>query len=70
MGAHGVESAGRFRLYLGAAAGVGKIYAMLTEDQIAPAWRKSRGDRRSTGGTPFEEMDLRAVLYRRPSGNL
>ncbi|HVA07691.1 MAG TPA: hypothetical protein VNG12_13215, partial [Acidimicrobiales bacterium] len=34
-----VEAAGRFRIYLGAAAGVGKTYAMLSEGQR----RKRRG---------------------------
>ena len=30
-GADGVEAAGHFRIYLGAAAGVGKTYSMLNE---------------------------------------
>jgi len=30
-GADGVEAAGHFRIYLGAAAGVGKTYSMLSE---------------------------------------
>ena len=34
-----VEAAGRFRIYLGAAAGVGKTYAMLSEGHR----RKGRG---------------------------
>jgi two-component system sensor histidine kinase KdpD len=34
-----MEAAGRFRIYLGAAAGVGKTYAMLSEGQR----RRSRG---------------------------
>jgi len=85
-----VEAAGHFRLYLGAAAGVGKTYAMLNEGHR----RKQRGTdvvigfvechgRRNTEeligdlevvprraieyrGTVFEEMDLDAVLRRRP----
>ncbi|GAA4582560.1 hypothetical protein GCM10023194_17620 [Planotetraspora phitsanulokensis] len=86
----GVEAAGRFRIYLGAAAGVGKTYAMLDEAQIC----RRRGDDVvvalvETHGRPgteahlaglevvprkiveyrgarFEEMDLEAVLARRP----
>ncbi len=86
-----VEPAGRFRIYLGAAAGVGKTFAMLSEGQR----RKQRGTdvvigfvethgrpstaelvegleivpRRSVEyrGSHFEEMDVRAVLERRPT---
>ncbi len=86
-----VEPAGRFRIYLGAAAGVGKTFAMLSEGQR----RKQRGTdvvvgfvethgRPSTAelvegleivprlsvdyrGSHFEEMDIRAVLERRPT---
>jgi two-component system sensor histidine kinase KdpD len=85
-----VEAAGHFRIYLGAAAGVGKTYAMLDEGQrrarrgadvvvgfVEPHGRpltaaKLDGleivPRRSTEyrGTSFEEMDLDAVLARRP----
>jgi len=85
-----VEAAGRFRIYLGAAAGVGKTYAMLSEGQR----RKRRGTDVVIGfvechgrplteelidtlevvprrvvdyrSTRFEEMDLDAVLARRP----
>lgn len=85
-----VEEAGHFRIYLGAAAGVGKTYAMLNEGHR----RKDRGtdvvigfvechgrpltEERLAGletiarriieyrGTRFEEMDLDAVLARRP----
>ena len=85
-----VEAAGHFRIYLGAAAGVGKTYAMLNEGHR----RKQRGtdvvvgfvechDRPLTQercddleivprrtieyrGTRFEEMDLDAVITRRP----
>jgi two-component system sensor histidine kinase KdpD len=85
-----VEAAGHFRIYLGAAAGVGKTYAMLNEGRR----RKARGTdvvigfvechgrpltqeqcddleivpRRSIDyrGTRFEEMDLEAVIARRP----
>jgi two-component system sensor histidine kinase KdpD len=88
--ADGVEDAGHFRIYLGAAAGVGKTYAMLNEGHR----RKQRGTdvvigiveshrrphteeliadleivpRKSVEyrGTVFEEMDLDAVLARRP----
>src|SRR5258708_3189037 len=85
-----VEEAGHFRVYLGAAAGVGKTYAMLNEGQR----RRGRGadvvigfvechGRRLTEqlidglevvprkvvdyrGSRLEEMDLDAVLRRRP----
>jgi two-component system sensor histidine kinase KdpD len=85
-----IEPAGHFRIYLGAAAGVGKTYAMLSEG----GRRHQRGtdvvigfveshDRPQTAamseglevvprmpvdyrGTHFEEMDLAAVLERRP----
>ncbi len=85
-----VESAGHFRIYLGAAAGVGKTFAMLSEGQR----RRGRGTdvvigfvechgrqltealvdklevvpRRSIEyrGSRFEEMNLDAVLARRP----
>ena len=85
-----VEEAGHFRIYLGAAAGVGKTYAMLNEGHR----RKSRGTDVVIGyvechgrplteervadlelvprgvidyrGTRFEEMDIDAVLARRP----
>ena len=85
-----VEAAGHFRIYLGAAAGVGKTYAMLSEGHR----RKGRGTdvvvgfvechgRRLTEdmidglevvhrktieyrGSHLEEMDLDAVLARRP----
>jgi len=85
-----VEAAGHFRIYLGAAAGVGKTYAMLNEGQR----RKTRGtdvvigfvechgrpltEERIAGlelvprrvieyrGARFEEMDLEALLARKP----
>ena len=85
-----VEAAGHFRIYLGAAAGVGKTYAMLSEGQR----RKKRGTDVVVGfvechgrqlteemigdlevvprtvveyrGSRLEEMDLDAVLRRRP----
>jgi two-component system sensor histidine kinase KdpD len=85
-----VEAAGRFRIYLGAAAGVGKTYAMLNEGRR----RRERGTDVVIGfvechgrpqtenmiaglevvprkvvdyrGTRLEEMDLDAVLRRRP----
>ena len=48
-----VEAAGHFRIYLGAAAGVGKTYAMLNEGRRgaetgAPTW--SSGSWSATGG--------------------
>jgi two-component system sensor histidine kinase KdpD len=89
-GADVVEAAGHFRIYLGAAAGVGKTFAMLSEgrrrmargtdvvigyvesharklteeqvDGLEIVPRKSYDYR----GTQFEEMDLDAVLARRP----
>ena len=85
-----VEPAGHFRIYLGAAPGVGKTYAMLSEGQR----RRRRGADVVAGfvetygrpltealldgleaiprktvdyrGTRLEEMDLDAVLRRRP----
>ena len=85
-----VEAAGHFRIYLGAAAGVGKTYAMLSEGHR----RQERGadvvigfvechgrrlteeligsleviPRKVVGyrGTRLSEMDLDAVLHRRP----
>jgi two-component system sensor histidine kinase KdpD len=85
-----VEAAGQFRIYLGAAAGVGKTYAMLSEGHR----RRERGadvvigfvechGRRLTEeliegleavprkvieyrGTRLEEMDVDAILARRP----
>jgi len=89
--ATGVEAAGRFRIYLGAAAGVGKSYAMLNEGRR----RKERGTDVVIGfvechgrqltenmigelevvprkqvdyrGAHLTEMDLDAVLRRRPA---
>ena len=88
--AEGVAPAGHFRIYLGAAAGVGKTFAMLSEG----ARRRDRGTDVVIGfvethgrpltaeltagfeqvprrrveyrGTAFEEMDLDAVIARRP----
>src|SRR5580704_12037356 len=85
-----VEAAGRFRIYLGAVAGVGKTYAMLSEGHR----RKGRGTDVVVGfvefhgqqltkdmidgleviprkeveyrGSRLDEMDLDAVLTRRP----
>ena len=86
----GVEPTGKFRLYLGAVAGVGKTWSMLDE-----GWRRHRrgadvvigfvethGRIRTAEqirdlevvprnvvdyrGTTFEEMDLEAVLARKP----
>lgn len=85
-----VEPAGRFRIYIGAAPGVGKTFAMLDEGRR----RKRRGTDVAIGfvechgrqttedliddlevirrqaveyrGAHFEEMDLDAVLERRP----
>lgn len=85
-----VEPAGRFRLYLGAAAGVGKTCAMLDEGQrrrqrgtdIVAAFVETHGRPRTQElalglevvprkvveyrGSTFEEMDLEAVLARKP----
>ena len=85
-----VEPAGHFRIYLGAAPGVGKTYAMLSEGR---RWRRRGADvvagfvecygrplteallngleiipRKAVDyrGTRLEEMDLDAVLRRRP----
>jgi two-component system sensor histidine kinase KdpD len=85
-----VEAAGHFRIYLGAAPGVGKTYAMLSEGQR----RRTRGTDVVVGfveaygrpltealiiglevvprqvvdyrGSRMEEMDLDAILRRRP----
>ncbi|MGZ8725930.1 MAG: hypothetical protein ACXWW1_05630, partial [Aeromicrobium sp.] len=46
---------GKLRVYLGAAPGVGKTFAMLDE-----------GQRRAGRGTVQTEMDLPAVLARKP----
>ena len=85
-----VEEAGRFRIYLGAAAGVGKTYAMLSEGQrrrrrgadVAIAYVECHGRRLTEElihdleeiprksveyrGSRLTEMDLDAVLRRRP----
>ena len=50
-----VEAAGRFRIYLGAAPGVGKTYAMLSEGhrrQERGAPTSSLGSSRPMGGRP------------------
>ncbi len=85
-----VEAAGHFRIYLGAAPGVGKTYAMLSEahrrqgrgTDVVVGFVESYGrpltealvdgleviPRKTVdyGGTRLEEMDLDAVLRRRP----
>jgi Osmosensitive K+ channel His kinase sensor domain len=85
-----VEAAGHFRIYLGAAPGVGKTYAMLSEGQrrrgrgadvvagFVEAYGRPRTEEPINGleviprkavnyrGTRLEEMDLDAVLRRRP----
>ena len=85
-----VEPAGHFRIYLGAAPGVGKTYAMLSEAQrrrgrgadVVAAFVETYGrplteelmngleviPRKAVDyrGTRLEEMDLDAVLRRRP----
>ena len=85
-----VEEAGRFRIYLGAAAGVGKTYAMLSDGQrrrrrgadVAIAYVECHGRRLTEElihdleeiprksveyrGSRLTEMDLDAVLRRRP----
>ena len=88
--ADAVEAAGRFRIYLGAAAGVGKTYAMLCEGQrrrergadvvvaFVECHQRQRTEELIDGleviprkaveyrGSHLEEMDLDAVLRRRP----
>ncbi len=89
--ADGGTPRGQLRVYLGAAAGVGKTYAMLCEghrraergaDVVVGVRRDARptADRRAarrarghpaqpswrTGAPTFEEMDLDAVLARKP----
>ena len=85
-----VEAAGHFRIYLGAAPGVGKTYAMLCEAQrrlgrganvvagFVEAYGRPLTEELINGleviprkvvdyrGTRLEEMDLDAVLRRRP----
>jgi two-component system, OmpR family, sensor histidine kinase KdpD len=85
-----VEEAGHFRVYLGAAAGVGKTYAMLSEGHrrrgrgadVVVAFVECHGRRLTEQlidgleviprrvvdyrGSRLEEMDLEAVLRRRP----
>ena len=85
-----VEAAGHFRIYLGAAAGVGKTYAMLSEGHrrlgrgtdVAIGFVECHGRRLTEDmidglevvprkvvdyrGSRLEEMDLGAVLRRRP----
>ena len=86
-----VQAAGRFRIYLGAVAGVGKTYAMLNEgERRLRAWHRHRHRLRRVPrpcphdgalpgirdrpeviveyrGSTFEEMDLDAVLARKPA---
>jgi two-component system, OmpR family, sensor histidine kinase KdpD len=86
-----IEPAGHFRIYLGAAAGVGKTYAMLSEGRrrhqrgtdVVIGFVESHGRPQTEAlteglevvprisleyrGTQFEEMDLAAVLARRPA---
>jgi two-component system, OmpR family, sensor histidine kinase KdpD len=85
-----VEEAGHFRIYLGAAAGVGKTYAMLSEGHrrsgrgadVVIGFIECHGRRLTEAlidglevvprksveyrGRQLEEMDLEAVLRRRP----
>jgi two-component system sensor histidine kinase KdpD len=85
-----VEAAGHFRIYLGAAAGVGKTYAMLNEGHrrrgrgadVVVGFVECHGRRRTEEliegletvplkvvdyrGSRLEEMDLDAVLQRKP----
>src|SRR5580692_12829579 len=85
-----VEAAGHFRIYLGAAAGVGKTYAMLSEGHrrlgrgtdVVIGFVECHGRQRTEEmidgldvvprkevdyrGSRLEEMDLDAVLSRRP----
>ena len=81
---------GELRVYLGAAAGVGKTYAMLNEgrrrraygEDVVVGYVETHGRAKTAEqvgelevvprtrveyrGTPFEEMDLDAILARRP----
>jgi two-component system sensor histidine kinase KdpD len=85
-----VEAAGHFRIYLGAAAGVGKTFAMLDEARrrvergtdvvvgFVECHGRSHTEERVLGlevvprksvdyrGAQFEEMDVDAILARRP----
>ena len=85
-----VEAAGHFRVYLGAAAGVGKTFAMLNEGQrrrdrgsdVAVGFVECHGRQRTYDciggleviprkeveyrGSRLDEMDLEAVLRRKP----
>jgi two-component system sensor histidine kinase KdpD len=86
-----VQAAGRFRIYLGAAAGVGKTFAMLSEGRrraergtdIVIGFVETHGRAHTIEmcqgleavprltveyrGTVFEEMNLDAILERRPT---
>ena len=86
-----VEAAGHFRIYLGAAAGVGKTYAMLSEGRrrlergtdVVAGFVEAHGrpltealvrgfelvPRKAVNykGARFEEMDVDAILRRRPA---
>ena len=86
-----VKAAGRFRIYLGAAAGVGKTFAMLNEGRrrlergtdVVIGFVESHGRAHTIEmcqgietvprltveyrGAVFEEMDLDAVIARRPA---
>jgi two-component system sensor histidine kinase KdpD len=86
-----VQAAGRFRIYLGAAAGVGKTFAMLNEGRrraergtdIVIGFVETHGRAHTIEmcegleavprlkveyrGSTFEEMDLDAVLERKPA---
>jgi two-component system sensor histidine kinase KdpD len=88
--ADAIEPAGHFRIYLGAAAGVGKTYSMLSEGgrrhqrgtDVVIGFVECHGRPQTEGlteglevvprlaieyrGTRFEEMDLAAVVARRP----
>jgi two-component system sensor histidine kinase KdpD len=85
-----VESAGKFRVYLGAVAGVGKTWAMLDEGwrrykrgaDVVVGFVETHGRAQTAAqirdlpivarkvvdyrGTTFEEMDLAAVVARKP----
>jgi two-component system sensor histidine kinase KdpD len=89
--ADALEQTGHFRVYLGAAAGVGKTYAMLNEGirrknrgtDVVVAFVECHGRPLTEGlvqwlevlprataeyrGSTFEEMDLDAVIARRPA---
>src|SRR3984957_11276314 len=78
-GSGGRPGRGHLRIYLGSAAGVGKSYAMLSEGHrrvergadVVVGFAEAHGRPHTSArleyrGSTFEEMDLDAVLARRP----